>query len=65
MRSALPALCWPATLSASCPGKGGDTRPTLAGYGWDVSGVVSADGRRIEGKMTDENGAKIEWLFTR
>jgi hypothetical protein len=56
---------WTATLSAECP-KGSATQQTLgAGYGWEVSGSVSADGRRIEGKADDASGAKIEWSFTR
>lgn len=55
---------WPATLSSRCP-QGNASQSALAGYGWDVSGVVSDDGRRIEGRTTDANGAKVEWLFTR
>jgi hypothetical protein len=54
---------WPATLSAVCP-KASAATPTLAGYGWDVSGLVSDDGNRIEGRSTVD-GAALEWSFTR
>lgn len=56
---------WSATLSATCPGGGGSSVTPAAGYGWDVSGTLSADGSRIEGSRIDESGARIDWSFTR
>lgn len=56
---------WQATISASCP-KGGATQTTqTAGYGWEVQGYVSPDGRLIEGGTTSEDGTALEWRFTR
>jgi len=54
---------WPATIQGSCPG-GNSSRPTLAGWGWDVQGTVSSDGSTIAGSAMQDT-AKIEWSFHR
>lgn len=56
---------WTATLSASCPQGGASQTTQNAGYGWEVQGFVSPDGRLIEGGMTSEDGTALEWRFTR
>jgi hypothetical protein len=56
---------WTATLAAACPG-GADTQSTRnAGYGWALSGDLSADGHTMEGFEFGADGERIDWRFTR
>ncbi|MBX3621316.1 MAG: fibronectin type III domain-containing protein [Rhizobacter sp.] len=54
---------WNATITGICP-KATTSRPTLAGYGWDVSGQLDADGNSFHGSTMQET-ARIEWSFHR
>ncbi len=56
---------WEATVSGACPKGHGSVGTRMAGYGWEVQGHVNGDGLVIEGAATDQNGAQIEWTFTR
>ncbi len=56
---------WPGTISASCPRASATVTSRVLGWGWDVSGVVSADGRTIEGAVVNEEGHQLSWSFTR
>ena len=54
---------WTTEILAVCP-KASDQRTTeMAGYGWDVSGVVGGSGR-IEGQTVVET-ARLAWSFSR
>ncbi len=54
---------WNATITGICPGAS-SSQPALAGWGWDVQGTVSADGRTIEGQSIVD-GHRLSWSFSR
>jgi hypothetical protein len=56
---------WTATVTGICP-KGAATNVTrTAGWGWEVEGTMSGDGRTIEGADTTEDGYALSWSFRR
>ncbi|MFY9511248.1 MAG: fibronectin type III domain-containing protein, partial [Rubrivivax sp.] len=56
---------WTATIAGFCPKGSGYRQTTSAGYGWELQGDVSPDGRTIEGFMFGDEGERIDWGFTR
>jgi hypothetical protein len=56
---------WMAQISASCPGASTTRTTQMAGWGWEVQGRVSADGRTIEGSDVTEDGHRLSWKFSR
>lgn len=56
---------WTATISGFCPKASASQGTRIAGWGWEVEGGLSADGRTIEGSDVTEDGYALSWSFRR